>query len=576
MRPYAIGFFLVHVCCSLAVLAQPASARAALPTWEEMQGVLRKPIADGQVKQFVARFGLGQHQKFDSGSFANPEKTPVSLLYRQNKVDRIVVRLSKNPGQNWPIYTGDLLLGLRHDDTPEDVIKRLGQPVHQPLPDYLLFRYKTFDLVLTFDQNTHKLAEIDLDAPFRKFNRTEPSAYDKMDEKAIDAAMERLVEKLNAVLPPGWRAARGLATNVAPDPDADQVRIAFKTAIWKKHPILPNSPPDSAPKRVKEVPYLNLYLLPKWRQDEATHMFEDCPFLLYDERSSLTTPEDLNRQYDEALKGAEKVLTKQPETNGPAEATSFLAKVETFQVCDFRGFAEADSIWEKACWKFPVVATQAVEGEFVVIGDYLMRRQFVGERRTDFPIAAFSTLLKKYVPNQEYPKWRMPGKVTFIVVLFGERRDFLGSILVDTNYDAFTIARRQGDSLYFRFGDGAGNKNVSAIIDASANARDFLDQAKATLEKEVGGHWKRDISPWGLELRLEIAADEPTKGYLGVLPFPDDEPGEKRLKSASMIWGDTTLYVLGHNEQCTVLTNLPITQKLPQGVIKALKLQTAR
>jgi hypothetical protein len=312
-----VNYFFDSRYFQLVLPAAPTSAGDKLPTWEEMQAVLGKPISDGAVKQFVARFGLKQYQKFDQGGFENYEKTPVSLLYRENKVKRVIVRLSENPGQKWPIYTGTLLLGLQRDDTPGDAIKRLGQPVHQPLPDYLRFRYKTSDLVLTFDQDTHKLAEIDLDAPFRKFNRTEPSAYDKMDEKAIDASMEQLVRKLNAVLPPGWRAARGLATNAAPDPDADQVRISFETPIWKKQRPLPNPPPfepGQEKNRAKEPPYLNLYLLPKYRQDEATHLFEDCPFLLHDERPDLVSmPEHLNRQYDEALKSTEQVLTKQPE-----------------------------------------------------------------------------------------------------------------------------------------------------------------------------------------------------------------------------------------------------------------------
>ena len=298
----------------VVVLALPLLARGELPTWKEMQDLLGKPISAPEVKQFVTRFGLGKHEKFDQGEINNYEKMPVSLLYRENKVKAIFVRLSKTPGLNWPIYTDPLLLGLQTDDTPKDAVRRLGQPVHQASPDYLLFRYKTFDLWLSFDQNTHKLAEIHLEAPVGKFNRTEPSAYDKMDAKAIDASMDRLVQKLNASLPPGWRAARGLATNVAPDPDADQVRITFNTPIWKKHELLPNSTPGSKTKRVKEPPYLNLYLLPKYRQDEATHMFEDCPFLLCDERSYLVSvPQEINRQYDEALKIAEKVLTKRPQ-----------------------------------------------------------------------------------------------------------------------------------------------------------------------------------------------------------------------------------------------------------------------
>jgi hypothetical protein len=300
------------------VFALPLSARGELPTWKELQDLLGKPISAPQVKRFAARFGLHQYQKFDEGGFENYGETPVSLLYRKDKVKRIIVRLSEMPGQNGPTYSGALLLGLQHDDTPEDAVRRLGQPVHQTSPDYLLFRYKTFDLVLSFDPHTHRLAEIDLDAPVRKFNRTEPSAYDKMDDKAIDASMSRLVKKLNASLPSGWHAARGQAGGAAPDPGADEVRITYKTPVWKERTPLPNAPAsDSKPgkdeHRVKEPPYFNLYLLPKHRQDEATHMFEDCPLLLYDERASLISiPRDLNRQYDQALKSAEKVLTKQP------------------------------------------------------------------------------------------------------------------------------------------------------------------------------------------------------------------------------------------------------------------------
>ena len=39
---------------------------------------------------------------------------------------------------------------------------------------------------------------------------------------------------------------------------------------------------------MKEPPCLTFYLLPKWRQDEATHVFDNCPFFLGNERSVLS------------------------------------------------------------------------------------------------------------------------------------------------------------------------------------------------------------------------------------------------------------------------------------------------
>ena len=238
----------------VVAFALPLAVRGELPTWEEFQDLLGKPISAPEVKQFVARFGLIQGQKFDEGSFSDFEKLPFSLLYRENKISRIVVRLSKEPRENWPIYTGKLLLGLQNQDTPKDAIRRLGQPAYQPSSRYLMFQYEKYELVLTFDEATERLAEIDLDAPRGKLKITHPSAYDKLDDKAIEATMDRLVQKLNASLPAGWRAARGLAANIAPDPGADEVRITFETPIWKQSAALPNGPassPGDQPKRVK-------------------------------------------------------------------------------------------------------------------------------------------------------------------------------------------------------------------------------------------------------------------------------------------------------------------------------------
>jgi hypothetical protein len=180
-----------------------------------------------------------------------------------------------------------------------------------------MFQYEKYELVLTFDEATERLAEIDLDAPRGKLKITHPSAYDKLDDKAIEATMDRLVQKLNASLPAGWRAARGLAANIAPDPGADEVRITFETPIWKQSAALPNGPassPGDQPKRVKARFFFNLYLLPKYRQAEAEYVFEDCPFIFRDERRELVSlPKGFDRVCKEARQSVEKVLTKPPE-----------------------------------------------------------------------------------------------------------------------------------------------------------------------------------------------------------------------------------------------------------------------
>ena len=85
--------------------------------------------------------------------------------------------------------------------------------------------------MLTFDPKTHGLSEIALDAPVGKFNRTEPSAYDKLDAKAILASIDRLVRELNASLPPGWHAASHWGTNAADKPDIDEVEVRLRSRL---------------------------------------------------------------------------------------------------------------------------------------------------------------------------------------------------------------------------------------------------------------------------------------------------------------------------------------------------------
>lgn len=146
-----------------------------------------------------------------------------------------------------------------------------------------------------------------------------------------------------------------------------------------------------------------------------------------------------------------------------SDATDLLAKVDSYRVCDFRSYPYS-SIWERICWEFPVMSTQNVKGDFVAASDYLVEKKYVSEQKKNFPLTTFVSLIAKYDPKKEFPKWRMPPAIKVIVFLYDEKGSFLGSIKIDTNYDAFSINSKE--NYYFRFGNGAGDKNVSILIEA--------------------------------------------------------------------------------------------------------------
>jgi hypothetical protein len=145
-----------------------------------------------------------------------------------------------------------------------------------------------------------------------------------------------------------------------------------------------------------------------------------------------------------------------------AESTELLSKVDSYRVCDFRSYTFS-SIWDKVCWEFPVMGAKDIKGEFIAIGDYLINKEYVSELKKNFPLDTFVNLIAKYDPKKEFPKWRMPPKINVIVVLYDKKSNYLGSIQIDSNYDAFSIISEK--SYYFRFGNGAGDNNVSILIE---------------------------------------------------------------------------------------------------------------
>jgi len=179
---------LVHVAQSSPVQnssAQHNSARQSAvlqPTWDEMTRLIGQPIEGRVVQQFVKKYGLSlSSHKGDTGSYSNYDKMPMSLLFRQNKIERVVVATWRSAGENgekWPVYLGQLPLGLQRSDTIEKALQRLGAPESRSKPVQRLgapadqfqsdwLNYQKRGLWLTFNHKSKRLREIDIDDPSR-------------------------------------------------------------------------------------------------------------------------------------------------------------------------------------------------------------------------------------------------------------------------------------------------------------------------------------------------------------------------------------------------------------------------
>lgn len=295
----------------VSLLVIPLSSKAELPTWEEFIELLGKPITDAKVQQFVTKYQLGQSQKHNSGSFDNFKQMPFSLLYNKNRLNRIVVCISRNPesDKRLPVYDSPLLLGLKRQDTPKDVFQRLGKGKNRSDSNYLTYTFKKFGLVLTFDRKTSRLEEIDLDyIPPRIADFASP--YNDMDAKAIQAVLDRLVKKLNSDLPSGWQAEI-LKDDI--DSSVLSVAVRYKKPVAMETVLLPNPSNADRVQRVTETFYFSFMLLKKDdAQEWITHVYEGCPFSFFDLRRFRTImDDDVARQCDDVLNIAERIITKQ-------------------------------------------------------------------------------------------------------------------------------------------------------------------------------------------------------------------------------------------------------------------------
>jgi hypothetical protein len=310
------------------LLTLPMAVHSAEPTWDEMQSLLGKPITDPMVKQFVEKNKLGQYAKFDSGGFDRFEKSAVSSLFRDDVINRIIIKVSSSES-NQVVYAGKLLLDLDRNDSPQDVIRRLGKPNFQPENDYLVYQKEKYELTLVFDRKSHKLEEIYLDYVWPKIEAL-GLPYNKMDAKAIHATQERLAKKLNADLPDGWKATlqkgriwmideKGAEKEV--EADWYEIRVSYKEPIpmvYRMPPNMPRDPPESMLPSGKPDPFsILIEIQPKEaEQRQVTHYFEGCPFSIFDPREVRFALEDdkYEKPCDEVFAILEKTLKKQEKT----------------------------------------------------------------------------------------------------------------------------------------------------------------------------------------------------------------------------------------------------------------------
>ena len=132
--------------------------------WRQFAVLLGKSFESPVVQEFVNRHELRRYWKFDSGGFDN-KMSPFHLLYDNDHIKAVVVYIA------WPaqldcqhaVYKGELPHHLNRRDLPEDVVRKLGSPQHQPERDYL--SYSERGLTITFDRLQHIINEIDLATP---------------------------------------------------------------------------------------------------------------------------------------------------------------------------------------------------------------------------------------------------------------------------------------------------------------------------------------------------------------------------------------------------------------------------
>ena len=142
-----------------------AVAVKEVPAWGELEKLLGQRFDAAEVTAFAAKYGLKRYYKFDSGGLDNNEGAAFSLLYRSDRINRVIVRMGHATGDPFaaaPVYGGAMPGGVVGTDLAADVVRKMGEPTWRASADNLY--YAKPPMIFVFDDVTHKLVEIDLDA----------------------------------------------------------------------------------------------------------------------------------------------------------------------------------------------------------------------------------------------------------------------------------------------------------------------------------------------------------------------------------------------------------------------------
>ncbi len=104
-----------------------------------------------------------------------------------------------------------------------------------------------------------------------------------------------------------------------------------------------------------------------------------------------------------------------------------------------------------------------------------------------------------------------------------------------------------------------------------------LDITKTQLETQVGGKWKKKLTNPDIGLMLSLT-ELPTSlkaAFFGVIPLPYDKAGKEKI-DLYLSTCSAPLIVLGHNDQCTVITYTPVTHKISQRISEVLRLKEVK
>ena len=121
-------------------------------------------------------------------------------------------------------------------------------------------------------------------------------------------------------------------------------------------------------------------------------------------------------------------------------------------------------------------------------------------------------------------------------------------------------------------------KIAAAVVAIAFSATSALSQGlieiEATLKPHLQGHWEtraKTNPPIGPMLAFNPDGTNRWRGFIGIVPFPQDDTGRQRIEFY-MSTCAAPMYMLGHTTNCTVITSMARTSSVCRTVVTVLSL----